>query len=199
MHYECISCILLPLCVSFVSLSSDSPTPFQNLTYCHLLLLLLKKSHSESAEAIIPASVVPEKMCSKGWTIFKVIHPHSGTEVALQPACGNGLPFDLAFRQQKARRKTLLDAFPPNCSTGSRAKKQITSYMKRQGSGSHHASQRYSQFLIHSRFPQGFWPSQGAASKFGVGSLVWYLQRVIWGPKCTIRLLQMLVIRVLAV
>lgn len=113
--------------------------------------------------------------------------------------CGNGLPFDLAFRQQKARRKTFLDAFPPNCSTGSRAKKQITSYMKRQGSGSHHASQRYSQFLIHSRFAQGFWSSQGAASKFGVGSLVWYLQRVIWGPKCTVRLLQMVVIRVLAV
>lgn len=180
MYYEYISCILLFLCVTFVSSSSDSPTPFQNLTWPHLLL---KKSNSANAEAILPPCVVPEKMCSKGWTIFKVIHPHSRTEGCRKKhsylPCGNGLPLDLVFRYQKTRSKTLLAAFPSSWNTGSRAKKQITSHMNKQGSGPHQISQRYNQLLIHSLLAQGLGPSQGAASKFGVGSLVWYLQRVI--------------------
>lgn len=146
--------MLLPLRVSFVSLSSDSPTPFQNLTCSHLLLK--KKSHSATAEATLPLPVVPEKMHSKGWTLLKVIHLHSETE-----GCRKDLWEWLAFRPciQKVRRKTLLAAFPPSCSTGSRAKKQITSCMNKQGSGPHRASQRYSQLLIHSLLAQGLWPS----------------------------------------
>lgn len=79
--------------------------------HSRILSLIIKKSHSASAEGILPQSVVPEKIYSKG-SVFVVIHPHSGREGCRKKhsnlPCGNGLPLHLAFRHQKARRKTLL-------------------------------------------------------------------------------------------
>lgn len=66
------------LFVSVLSLHHQIPPPFPKLILnIFSFSSKNKKNHSANAEA---PSVVPEQTCSKGWTIFQVIHPHSGTE-----------------------------------------------------------------------------------------------------------------------
>lgn len=153
-------------------------------------------------------------ICSSRKDVLQGQYFHSNTspfwerglqEEALQPALWEWLAFTPCIQTSECKKKNSTSsweknssAFPPGWSTRSRTKKQITPYMNKEVSGPCYPSQRYSQFLIHSLLAQGLWPSQGAASKLGVDSLVWHLQRVIWGCKCTVRLLQMLIFRVLA-
>ena len=139
-------------------------------------------------------------MCSKGWTIFQAIHPHSGTEGCGKKHSYRALRKWLAFRPciqtLEGKKANSASCFSPKLEHEEQAEKQITSGMNKQGAGPPHASQRYSRFLIYSLLAQGLWPSQSAASEFGVGSLVWYLQKEIWGIERTVRLHQMLVITV---
>lgn len=139
-------------------------------------------------------------MCCKGWTIFQAIHPHSGTEGCGKkhsyPALQKWLAFRPCVQTLEGKKANSASCFSPRLEHREQAEKQITSGLNKQGAGPAHASQRYRRFLVYRLLAQGLWPSQAAASKFDVGSLVWYLQRETWGTKRIVRLYQMMGIRV---
>lgn len=112
------------------------------------------------------------------------------------PALQIWLAFTPCVQTSPGKKANPASCCSPKLEHREQAEKRITSGMNKQVAGPLHASQRYIKFLIYNLLAQGLWPSHGAARKFDAGSFVQYLQREIWGTKCTVRLYQMLVMSV---
>lgn len=102
--------ISLFVSVSFVSLSSDSPALSRTELYSHLVV---KKPHSENAEAILPLFVVLEQTYSRSRAFSKGSIHILGLKAAGRTVlpCFEEMTFlGLEFRCWRVRRQTLLAA-----------------------------------------------------------------------------------------